>query len=100
VRLVKITLFFLLSVGFCVYLDGALNVLFGFATKSTVECTVRAPLLRVLEKQKQNIVCWNRKEPKLNLFRLFFSLFHETKSFRFESVRQPEAARLLLNRLV
>ncbi len=62
------------------YLDGALNVPFGFATNSTVECTVRAPLLRVLETNKQKIVCLNRKEPKLNLFRLFFSLFHETKA--------------------
>ncbi len=79
------------------YLDGALNVLFGFATNSTVECTVHAPLLRVLETNKQNIFGLNRKEPKLNLFRLLLSLFHKTKSFRFESVRhaiaQPEAAR-------
>jgi len=44
--------------------------------------------IRVSSKQTKNIFGLNRKEPKLNLFRLCFGLFHETKKyfFRFVSV--------------
>ena len=43
---------------------------------------------RVSSKQTKNIFGSNRKEPKLNLFRLCFGLFHETKKelFLFVSV--------------
>jgi hypothetical protein len=40
-------------------------------------------VLRVSSKQTKNIFGLNRKEPKLNLFRLFFGLFHETKKYLF-----------------
>ncbi len=41
------------------------------------------PLIRVSSKQTKNIFGLNRKEPKHNLFRLFFGLFRETKNFFF-----------------
>jgi hypothetical protein len=40
----------------------------------------------VSSKQTRNIFGLNRKEPKLNLFRLCFGLFHETKKYFFRLV--------------
>ncbi len=50
--------------------------------------TSRYVLIRVSSKQLNIFFGSNRNKPKLNLFRLFFDLFHETKKkiFRFVSV--------------